>query len=31
MITWNIVFFQIVNPDNREAVITPDKEAYFTE
>lgn len=31
MIVWNLVFLQIVNPDNQPAVIDEQKQAYFTE
>ena len=30
MIAWNIIFFQIVNPDNKPAVIDQFNQAYFT-
>ncbi len=30
MIVWNLVFLQIVNPDNQPAVIDEQKQAYFT-
>jgi len=29
MITWNIIFFKVVNPDNLKADIDEENQAYF--
>lgn len=31
MITWNLLFFKLVNPHNKPAVLTDNGEAYFTD
>lgn len=31
MIIWNLLFFKLVNPDNKPAVLTDNGEAYFTD